>query len=158
LAARMHRPVALVEVLRAERADVPLWTDQLPAARADPLQPCAAGRAEDEVVLDAFLASRTHHTLLGLAEEALFPQLTLVRLAQGLLWPDDEIQEETEDVEDDHHETREVREDLVLGPMLRVAHGPEDHREVEREHVKPRETDRELDERVVDERGPQTGQ
>src|SRR3989442_7301483 len=94
LAARMHRPVALVEVLRAERADVPLRADELPARRADSLEARAACGAEDEFLLHAFLAGRTHHALLGLGQEALFGELAFVRLADGLLGADDEIQEE----------------------------------------------------------------
>src|SRR5206468_4268528 len=93
----MHRPVALVEVLRAERADVPLRADELPARRADSLEARAACRAEDEFLLYAFLARRTHHPLLGLGKEALFGELALVRLAEGLLGADDEIQEEVEE-------------------------------------------------------------
>src|SRR5439155_11473275 len=134
-AARMHGPVTLVEVLRAERADVPLRPDQLAAVWTDSLESRAAGRAEDEFFLHAFLARRADDTLLRFREEALLRELTLVGLAEGLLGPDDQIEEETEDVKDDHHQAREVREDLVLGPLLRVAHGPEHHREVDREDV-----------------------
>src|SRR5207248_6513830 len=100
LAARVHRPVALVEVLRAERADVPLRSDELAAVWTNSLEPGAAGRAEDEFFLHAFLARRAHDALLRFCEEALLRELTLVRLAEGLFGTDDEIQEEAEDVED----------------------------------------------------------
>src|SRR5438552_3955660 len=152
LAARVHRPVALVEVLRAERADVPLRPDELPAVRAHPLEPGATRGAQDEIVLDAFLAGGTDHARLRLGEQALCGELALVGLAEGFLGSDDQIEEEAEDVEEHDHEASEVGKDLVLGPLLRVTDGPEDHREVEREDVQPREPDRELDERVVDER------
>src|SRR5438105_5690776 len=118
LAARVHRPVALVEILRAEGADVPLGTDELPARRADALEPRAACRAEDEVVLHALFAGGTDDPLLRFGEEAFLGELTLVRLAERPLGTHDEIKEETKDVEDHHHEAREVREDLVLGPLL----------------------------------------
>src|SRR6267143_1916147 len=95
----MHRPVALVEVLRAERADVPLRADELPAGRADSLEARAARRAKDEFLLHAFLAGRAHHALLGFGEQALFGELAFVRLAEGLLGANDEIQEEAEDVD-----------------------------------------------------------
>src|SRR5213593_3021496 len=104
----MHCPVTLVEVLRAERADVPLRPDELPAVRADPLEPSAACRAEDEFLLDTFLARWTHDALLGLGEEALLGELALVGLTERLLRTNDEIKEEAKDVEDDHHEAREV--------------------------------------------------
>src|SRR2546428_11712902 len=155
LAAGVHGPVALVEVLRAERADVPLRPDELPARWADSLEPRAACRAEDEFLLHAFLAGRADHALFGLGEEALLRELTLVSLTERLLRTDDEIEEEPEDVEDDHHETREVREELVLGPLLRVADGPEHHREVDREDVETRQPHRQLDERVADDRCPE---
>src|SRR5437868_11320796 len=70
LAARVDRPVALVEVLCAERADVPLGSDQLAAVRADPLEARAAGGAEDEFLLHPFFARWTHDALLRLREEA----------------------------------------------------------------------------------------
>src|SRR5437773_1443832 len=145
LAARMHGPVALVEVLRAERANVPLGADELPARRADSLQARAARRAEDEILLDAFLAGRTDHPLLGLGEGALFGELALVGLAEGLLRANDEIKEEAEDVQDHDHQAREVRKDLVLGALLRIADRPEHHREVDREDVETGQSHRQLD-------------
>src|SRR2546428_8916540 len=151
----MNCPVALVEVLRAERADVPVRPDELAAVRADPLEPRPAGRAEDELLLHAFLTSRTDDALLRLGEQALFGELTFVGLAERFLWTNDEIEEEAEDVEDDHHEAREVRKELVLSALLSVAHGPEDHREVDREDVQTRQPHRQLDERVADDRRPE---
>src|SRR6266480_891829 len=142
LAARVDSPVALVEVLRAERADAPLRSDELAAVRADPLEPRAAGRAEDEFFLHAFLTSRTDDTLLRLGEQALLRELTRVGLTERLLRRNDEIKEEAEDVEDDHHQAGEVRKELVLGPLLRVADGPEHHREVDREDVQTRQPNR----------------
>src|SRR6266850_5028071 len=97
LAAGVHGPIALVEVLRAERADVPLRADELRARRADALQARAAGRAEDEVVLHALAARRADETLLGFREERLLRELTLVGLAEGLLRADDEVDEQPED-------------------------------------------------------------
>src|SRR5256712_12315357 len=151
----MNCPIALVKVLRAERADVPLGTDELAAVRADPLEPRAAGRAEDELLLHAFLAGRTHDTLLCFREQALLRELTLIRLTERLFRTNDEIKEEAEDVEDDHHETREIWKELVLGPLLSIANGPEHHREVDREDVQTRQPHRQLDERVADDRCPE---
>src|SRR4029077_16888903 len=130
----------------AERADVPLGSDELAAVRADPLESRAAGRAEDEFLLHAFLAGRTHDALLRFGEKALLRELALVRLTEGLLRTDDEIKEEAKDVEDDHHETREVRKELVLGALLRDADRPDHHREIDREDVQPRQPNRQLDE------------
>src|SRR2546423_5833616 len=151
----MDRPVALVEVLRAERADVPLRTDELSAGWANSLQTSATGRAQDEFFLHAFLARRADHALLGLGQEALLRELTLVRLTEGLLRSNDQIKEQPEDVQDDHHEAGEIRKELVLGPLLRVANGPEDHREVDREDVQTRQPNRQLDEWVADDRRPE---
>src|SRR3989441_5452286 len=156
LAARVHGPVALVEVLRAERADVPLRTDELPARRADSLEARAARRAEDEFLLHAFLAGRTDHALLGFGKEALFGELAFVRLAEGLLGANDEIEEEAEDVQDHDHQAREVREDLVLGALLCIADRPEHHRQVDREDVEAGEAHRQLDQRVADDRRPES--
>src|SRR6266576_4751746 len=138
----MDGPVALIEVLSAERADVPLRPDELAAVRADPLEPRAAGRAQDEFLLHAFLTSRTDDTLLRLGEQALLRELTLVGLTERLLRTDDEIKEEAEDVEDDHHQAGEVWKELVLGPLLCVADSPENHREVDREDVQTRQPNR----------------
>src|SRR3989442_8531731 len=152
----MHSPIALVEVLRAEGADVPLGANELSARRADSLEARATGRTEDEVVLHAFLARRTHHALLGFGEEALFGELALVGLTEGLLGANDEIQEEAEDVQDHDHQTSEVRENLVLGALLRIADRPEHHREVDREDVEAGEAHRQLDQRVADDRRPES--
>src|SRR2546426_1120798 len=97
LAAGVHGPVALVEVLRAVRADVPLRTDELRAAGAHALQAGAARRAEDEVLLHALVARRAHDPLLRLGEEALLRELTLVGLADRLARANDEVDEEPED-------------------------------------------------------------
>src|SRR5688500_2705392 len=154
LASSVHGPVALVEVLRAVRADVPLGTDELRARGAHPLETRAARRAEDEVLLHAFLTRRTDDALLGFGEEALLRQLSLVRLTKRLFRTNDEIQEESEDVQHDDEEAGEVRKDRVLGALLRVADGPEDHRKIESEYVKTHAAKRELDKRAVDERRP----
>src|SRR5947208_3102564 len=80
----MHGPVALVEVLRAVRADVPLGADQLSAGRALALETRAARRAEDVVLVDALAAGRAHKPLLRFGEQALLRELTLIRLAERL--------------------------------------------------------------------------
>src|SRR5688500_457357 len=154
LASGVHGPVALVEVLRAVGADVPLGPDELGARGAHPLETRAARRAEDEVLLHAFLTGGTDDALLRLREETFRRQLTLVRLTERLFRTDDEIQEQAEDVEHDDEKPGEVRKDRILGALLRIADGPEDHREIEREDVKADAAKRELDERVVDEPGP----
>src|SRR6266571_1252764 len=152
----MDGPVALVEVLRAVGADVPLRADELSARRAHALEARAAGGTEEVVVLHALAAGRAHDALLGLREEALLRELPLVGLAEGLLRPHDQIQEETEDPRTDDEQPGEVRENAVFGPLLRVAHRPEHRREIEAEDVQARATHPELHDRVVDERGPKT--
>src|SRR2546428_274343 len=86
---RVHRPVALVEVLRAERADLPVRPDEPRARRAAPLELRAAARAEDVVLVDALLAGGADRPPLGLAEQALLGELPLVRLVERLARPDD---------------------------------------------------------------------
>src|SRR5205809_1187241 len=118
LAAGVHGPVALIEVLRAIGADVPLRADELRARRAHALQARAAGRAEDVIVLDALTAGRTHQALLGLGEERLLRELTLIGLCEGLLRADDEVHEEPEHPRRHHEQSSEIREDAVLGSLL----------------------------------------
>src|SRR4029077_14402353 len=103
-----HGPVALVEVLRAVRADVPLRADELRARWADALEARAAGRAQDVVVLHALAARRAHEALLGLREKALLRELALVGLAQGLLRPHDHVEEQAEHPGPDDEQPREV--------------------------------------------------
>src|SRR5437588_12606684 len=97
LVASVDEPVALVEVLGAERADVPLRPDELRARWADALEPRAARRAEDEVLVHALVARGTHEPLLRFREEALLRELAFVGLADRLARPDDEVDEQAED-------------------------------------------------------------
>src|SRR3990172_96259 len=66
LAPRVDGPVALVEVLGAVGADAPLGADEVRARGAHPLEPRAARRTEDVVLLHALVAGRAHDPLLGL--------------------------------------------------------------------------------------------
>src|SRR5207247_2008489 len=128
--------------------------DELRARGAHPLEARPAGRAKDVVLLYAFLTRRADDALLGFSRQAFLSELTLVGLPQRLLRTHDEIQEQSEDVERDDEQAREIREHRILCALLRVANGPEDHREIQREDVETDAADRELDERVVDERRP----
>src|SRR5439155_22376811 len=151
----VHGPGPRSDVLGAVAADVRLRAAGFAARRADALQASAARRAEYVVLLHAFATGRTNESLLRLSEQALLRKLSLVRLTERLLRTHDEVEEEAEDVEHDDREAREVREDAVLGAQLRVAHGPEHHREVQREHVERSAAPRELHDGVVDECSPQ---
>src|SRR5207248_6634142 len=90
-ASGVHGPVALIEVLRAVRADVPLGPDELRARGAHPLEARPAGRAKDVVLLHAFLTRRADDALLGFRKQAFLSELTLVGLPQRLLRTHDEI-------------------------------------------------------------------
>src|SRR5205814_4475476 len=114
----VHGPVALVEVLRAVRADVPFGADELRAGRAHALEAGAAGRAEDEVLLHALVAGRGDDALLRLGEQALLRELPLVGLADRFAGTDDEVDEEPEDRHRRDEQRREHREQAVLGAVL----------------------------------------
>ena len=135
---RRGRHLAPLKVLAAPRAQRPVEADEPAAVRADAVQACPAGRADDPFVVDAASAGRAALDRLDFGEERLFREIAFVDLTDLLVRPDDLVDEDRQREqrrEDDDEARRDVRQDRVLGPLLHVAEGPVGGREPEDDQV-----------------------